>query len=96
MILGTRIYRTIDDQQVEEPITVEFKYYPPSPGQRDSLGGKRGAGPPLEPNDPAEIEILSVFSAINGNDFELTKNEEKDVMRQCWDKLEKITGHNNL
>jgi hypothetical protein len=90
MTLETYIYRTVDHRQVEEPITAEFKYYPPSRGARDSLGGKHGAGPPLEPDDPADIEIVSVSNTITGHEVELTKKEEEEVLQQCWNELGEV------
>ena len=54
--------------QHEEAVTVKgiellvkFDYCRAHKGARDSLGGVRGAGPPLEPDEPESIEINEVF-----------------------------------
>jgi hypothetical protein len=46
---------------VNLPVVVNYTFTSASRGARDSLGGKRGAGPPLEPDEPAEVEIESVI-----------------------------------
>jgi hypothetical protein len=56
-ILKTTI--TLDD--VDHEVEVTYAYHGPIRGQRDSLGGIRGAGPPLEPDEPASVEIESVM-----------------------------------
>ena len=88
MTLETYIYRTVDHRQVEEPITVEYKYQKGCRGARDSCGGIRGAGPPLEPDDPPEIEIVNVSNTITGHEVDLAKKEEEEVMQQLWDNME--------
>ena len=40
---------------------VDYTYYPPYRGARDSLNGVRGAGAPLEPDEDESIEIDAVF-----------------------------------
>jgi hypothetical protein len=39
---------------------ITFDYQRARRGARDSLGGIRGAGPPLEPDEPESVEITSV------------------------------------
>lgn len=68
--------------EVASTIDVEYTFYPGCRGSRDSLGGIRGAGPPLEPDDPAEVEITGIFyddeNVIDGiNDAELSAIEQR-------------------
>lgn len=49
---------TINDTEVS--VQVDWTFYPGCRGSRDSLGGIRGAGPPLEPDDPPEVNIERV------------------------------------
>lgn len=87
MTIQTQLSRTVDHHHVDEPITVEFKYYSGCRGARDSLGGIRGAGPPLEPDDPPEIEILKTFNTETGHEVELSSKEYDLVLEECWDAL---------
>ncbi len=50
------------------PVKVTGTYVPAERGARDSLGGIRGAGPPLEPDVPAHIEDMAVVAYI-GTEF---------------------------
>ncbi len=61
--------------------TIEYTWHRAYRGARDSILGKRGAGPPLEPDEPEEIEIESVTDE-NGNSVELTKAEETNLIDQ--------------
>ena len=45
-------------------------------------GGKRGAGPPLEPDESAEIGIESVLDAVSGEEVELTDAEFEQEVAQ--------------
>jgi hypothetical protein len=58
---------TLDDVDHEVEVEVTYAYHGPIRGQRDSLGGIRGAGPPLEPDEPASVEIESVIC----NEFDI-------------------------
>lgn len=49
-----------DGEQVELDCTVEYEYHRGYRGMRDSCGGVRGAGPALEPDEPAHCEVLAV------------------------------------
>ena len=46
-------------------LNVEYDYFPFRRGMRDSLGGVRGAGPPLEPDEPASVDINAITSTEN-------------------------------
>lgn len=49
------------DTGEEREIEVNYAYHRGCRGARDSLGGVRGAGPPLEPDEPPSVEIQSVM-----------------------------------
>ncbi len=70
-------------------VSVEWKYYPPHRGMRDSLCGKAGAGPQLEPDDPPELEFLRAFDA-KGEEIELTRNEIKEAEDEAWDRMDMV------
>ena len=67
---------------VEREIEVTFDYYPGCPGQRDSFGGKAGAGPPLEPDEPPSLEFACSNSSIDLTEEELVRAEQ-----DAWEKL---------
>ncbi len=69
-------------------VSVEWKYYPPHRGMRDSLCGKAGAGPQLEPDDPPELEFLRALDA-RGEEIELTPAEIKEAEGDAWDQLDR-------
>lgn len=50
-------------------LTVEYMYFPPSRGSRDSFMGRAGAGPQLEPDEPASIEIGKVSVGSDDQDI---------------------------
>lgn len=53
---------SIEELEIEGIILeIHFVYYKGRQGQRDSLAGIPGAGPALEPDEPAEIEIYEVY-----------------------------------
>lgn len=64
------------------PVTVEFTVIPGRRGLRDSLGGVRGAGPPLEPDEPPSVEIESVVDGA-GNEVEMTEKDEDRIINEC-------------
>jgi hypothetical protein len=59
-------------------VAVEYSYYGATRGARDSLGGIRGAGPALEPDEPAHVEIESVTDE-DGLEITLTPSEEERI-----------------
>ena len=67
----------------EHEIDVEFTYHKAYRGQRDSLCGIRGAGAPLEPDEPEELEFESATDE-NGNEFELTDRELEQAEEKAW------------
>ncbi len=58
----------------EVDVEIVYGFHRPSRGARDSLGGIRGAGPQLEPDDPGGCEIES--TSIDLSDAEMEKAEE--------------------
>lgn len=66
-----------------------FTLYPPTRGSRDSLGGIRGAGPPLEPDDPAEIEITRIYDQLKNEDVDPCELSNIDELQQaCYDHIQ--------
>lgn len=77
-----------NDQEFEIPVEVELDMIPGSRGARDSLGGRRGAGPPLEPDEPATAEVTRVTVLDDGlaamfPNLELTPDEEERAIEQA-------------
>ena len=55
---------TLDDVTVTVegvPIRVYLECWPATRGARDSLDGVAGAGPPLEPDELADFEIVAAY-----------------------------------
>ncbi len=77
--------RFITDEGVD--VCVTWNYYPAIRGQRDSLCGVRGAGPPLEPDDPEQLEFREAHD-LAGNEVELSKKEIKAAERAAWREME--------
>lgn len=71
---------TIEDGTIE----VDYKFYPAVRGARDSLNGIRGAGPPIEPDEPACVELQSVklFGHEVYVDYATTTKIEEAIMEQ--------------
>ena len=63
-------------------LTVEFSYYKGSRGRRDSLGGRSGMGPQLEPDEPPEVEILKAWN--EDGDFALDDNIYVLIENALW------------
>lgn len=68
--------RTGSDIDID--IEVEYVVRPGCRGRRDSLCGVAGAGPALEPDEPATVEIISAKDA-KGNEVSLSAREEDDI-----------------
>ena len=82
MTLGSYYY---DDQDVEHDVEVTFNYYAGRKGTRDSLGGKQGAGPPLEPDDEPEIEIVKIIDQKTKQETELDEDVMDRLVDECWE-----------
>jgi hypothetical protein len=81
----TTLTRDDDDLEVE----VEYTFSKGCRGARDSLGGKAGAGPPLEPDEPDEVEIDSVTDE-KGTEVDLTNEEITALEEKCLENYESI------
>ena len=68
--------------EVEVSVVVEYSYYKGCRGARDSLGGVRRAGPPLEPDDPPEVEILKVTAEDGQEILEKLDSSEIEVLEE--------------
>jgi len=65
-------------------LEVEYRYYKGYHGAHDSFGGKAGAGPALEPDEPPEIELVEVLHK-NESILELICGEAYDALVElCW------------
>jgi hypothetical protein len=62
-------------------VIAEVTYHKAHRGARDSLCGVRGAGPQLEPDEPAEIEIGSVTDS-EGNEIDVSKELEQRIYEE--------------
>ena len=68
---------TIEVEDITVSVEVEYSYTKGCRGARDSLCGVRGAGPPLEPDEPPEVEILKV-TAEDGQEI-LEKLDSSEI-----------------
>jgi hypothetical protein len=66
-------------EDIEIDLVVEYHITPGCRGGRDGPGG-----PPLEPDDEPELELLSVKNS-KGEDVELTDKEQESVEEQAWE-----------
>ena len=80
-------FETTIEREEEMAVTVTYSYSKGCRGTRDSLGGVRGAGPPLEPDEPPSVDIMRVI-ASDGADYEsdLTENERKRIEIECLER----------
>jgi hypothetical protein len=74
-----------DDKDFE--VIAEVTYRKAHRGARDSLCGIRGAGPQLEPDEPAEIEIGTVTDAA-GNEIDVDKKLEARIYEEANEAIE--------
>lgn len=70
---------------IQFEVEVEFKAYPGCRGARDSLCGVAGAGPPLEPDDPPEVEVLK--ASVNGTPIELSEEQIEEITAELFDSV---------
>lgn len=83
--MSATIETTIEREESDVVVRVEYECSRGCKGARDSLGGVRGAGPPLEPDEPASVEIISVLSS-DGTDYvdDLSENERQSIELECF------------
>jgi hypothetical protein len=81
------VERHINGQDVEIELECRFDYTPACRGQRDSCGGVRGAGPPLEPDEPAHCEFLDATTIGTKEEIELTEHEIERATEKANDAL---------
>ena len=71
------------DDGTEIDVQVEAVYYPGCKGARDSCCGVRNAGPPLEPDEPAYVEIETV--SHNGQKIEVSDMAMESIEEQAME-----------
>ena len=74
---------TVERGEAEIEVDVQFDHHPACRGQRDSLGGKSGAGPALEPDEPACLEFVE--AKAGGVVITLTDEEQEQAEEQDWE-----------
>ena len=80
---SVRLTLTIDRDGEDYEVEAEVTYHPPCRGARDSPCGIRGAGPPLEPDEDASIEIETVWH--DGEEIECDKETTRKIEEAAWD-----------
>ena len=75
------------DQETQIPIIVEYTYHGDFIGKRDSVGGVKNAGPPLE-DERVEIEIISIKNAETNNTIELDFFEEEEILKRIQNEID--------
>ncbi|HEY5960939.1 MAG TPA: hypothetical protein VIV60_30495 [Polyangiaceae bacterium] len=70
---------------IEVNVIVEYDFYPGGPGARDSLGGIRGAGPPLEPDEPPSAEVTRVLLGTLDITNALDDDTINDLADKCYE-----------
>lgn len=82
-------YKTkIGPADAQVTVIVSYEMIPGSRGARDSLGGRAGAGAPLEPDEPAHIEITSI-TTLDGVQVEIDEDEEQRICETLMSRFEK-------
>lgn len=76
--LETKIWKEPEDIDV----TIEFIYHGAHFGSRDSLGV------PLEPDEPAFVDICSIRD-INGDEIEVDDKEYAELEKKCIEEIER-------
>ena len=68
-----------------DAVECEFEYHRAYKGARDSISGVRGAGPALEPDEPAHFELIGAYDIETGEVIELTNDEIDDAEQKAWE-----------
>ena len=80
-----RFFIDRDGDDVE--LIADVTYHRARKGARDSLCGVRGAGPPLEPDEPASFEIGSVTDGV-GNEIDVDKKLEQRIYEEADEQVQ--------
>lgn len=88
--IETWLYRYDEDTDVEKEmhISVDYTFLPGSRGARDTLCGVRGAGPPLEPDDPPEIEVSKILDLDTQKEVKVTDDEYEKIIDAICEQME--------
>jgi hypothetical protein len=73
---------------MEHKVEVKFDYRRAHKGARDSINGVMGAGPQLEPDEPAELEFIHARKEPGGLYIELSDEEIVEAESQAWQERE--------
>lgn len=82
-----KIKFTIERDEQDFEVIACVTYHKGHRGARDSLGGVLGAGPQLEPDEPAEFEIGSVTDSV-GNEIDVDEELEERIVEEANDAME--------
>ena len=82
-----KLHLTVDRDGEDFEVVADVEYHRAYRGQRDSCGGVRGAGPPLEPDEPAGFEIGSVTDG-DGNAIDVDKKLEERIYEEANEQME--------
>src|SRR5688572_28893482 len=82
----TKVFSNFIRVETDQNLKVEWSLYPGCRGARDSCGGVAGAGPALEPDEPAELEFIKAVNEKN-EQVELTDSEIESAMESAWEQL---------
>lgn len=83
-----QITMTVERDEREIEVNCEFDAVPAYRGARDSLCGKRNAGPPLEPDAPSTVEFVSAVIAETGEPIVLTDREILEAENKACSELD--------
>lgn len=77
---------SMDVTVLDADIEVDYKFYKGRRGARDSFMGRAGAGPQLEPDEPAEVEIESI--KLFGKEIEVSDKSLMEIEEAIMESLE--------
>lgn len=78
----------VDEDDID--VKVAYQFHSACRGARDSLCGVRNAGPQLEPDEPASVEILKIFNIATGAEIEVDKEQEEALIEDVFEALSEI------
>lgn len=77
----------IERNEIEIEVQCNLVLHPASRGARDTLCGVRGAGPALEPDEPAEMEFIKATNS-DGKEIDLTDDEIDKAKDKAWNSID--------